>query len=350
MKRITVLLIAVFAVFTLSACTDANQVTTLEELSSTESLASLSYLSGAFLSTTPDTQVDAPSGLTFLSEEDTTEVETEVDDINVYVDKLKVFMETGVQGFGNITSETSDNELYQYKMTVVVNEETFVLYYNVDPDTFEITGLFIMNGVEYDLTATNSLQDKEELDDDSDDDINDESDNENEDQSDDEIDQEDQESDTEDESQEIEQKMVLIATNGDDSIKITYKYEQEDDELTQKFELEKDIAGVTSELDLKISQEEDSFKVKIEEGENSYEIKRSSDDDEDGTVYKLKYEVNGVEGEIKIIETTNDLGETVYIYQINEDGHNQKTVERHDPDDDDDEEEEQQETEDTNEA
>ena len=76
-------------------------------------------------------------------------------------------------------------------------------------------------------------------------------------------------------------------------------------------------------------------------------FKREMEDEE--TTYKLKYSVNGVEGEVKIIEKVNELGDTVYEYKIKE-GDKSSTVEKEEPNhhsDDEDEDEDEEESEST---
>ena len=145
--------------------------------------------------------------------------------------------------------------------------------------------------------------------------------------------------------------MVLTAYNGDNFVQVTYKIEVEDDETETKFTLVSYIDGIEKEVFMKISVEEDEYKITIEEEGNEFTFKREVEDEE--TTYKLKYKVNGVEGEIKIIETVNDLGETVYEYKIKE-GDVAKDVEKDEPghhsDDDEDEEDEETEEDDEEET
>ncbi len=362
MKKALIFIVTLGFVLTLSACTSAdldrlNDILNTEALSSKESLATLSYLSGSLL----DVKTEDPvvnSGLIKLSavlDTDETELEGELDVVNEYMDRLKELMDNGTDAFGNAVEEVSDNPDYAFMITFTVNEEDYIIYYNIDILTLEISGIMLIGDVEYVIEVSNTLSDNDALDnDDDDDEIDDEeqdTDGEEPDDDDDDDDSEEgnQEEDLDDE--ETEQKMVLMAYNGDDFVKVIYKVETDDEETETKFTLESNIAGVTREVFMKISIEEDEYKITIEEDENEYTFKREVEDEE--TTYKLKYKVNGVEGEVKIIETVNDLGEIVYEYKISEGGKS-STVERDEPnhhsdDDDDDDDEEENESEEENE-
>ncbi len=124
--------------------------------------------------------------------------------------------------------------------------------------------------------------------------------------------------------------MVLTAYNGDNFVQVTYKIETDDEETETKFTLVSYIDGVEKEVFMKISIEEDEYKITIEEEGNEFTFKREVEDDGEIT-YKLKYKVNGVEGEIKITESINDLGETIYEYKIKE-GDLEVDTERDEPD------------------
>ncbi len=339
MKKALVLLVTLSFVFTLSACTSAEldnlkDLINNETLSSRESLATLSYLSGSLMDIDSSETVVSyvPTKLAATDDEET-EIEAELDIVNEYMDRLQEFMDNGTDSFGNAVEGISDNPLYLFMITFTVNEEVYSIYYNIDEVTLEISGILLIGDVEYQIEVTNSLLDNDALDNDDDDD---------------EIDDEDQDEDIEeDEEDENEQKMVLTAYNGDNFVQVTYKVETDDEEIETKFKLVSNIDGVEKEVFMKISIEDDEYKITIEEEGNEFTFKREVEDGE--TTYKLKYKVNGVEGEVKIIETVNELGETVYEYKIQE-GDKSVEVEKDEPghhsDDDDDEEDDEDEDED----
>ena len=354
MKKLLGFIFIALTAIGITACTIAEEDQTL---SSSESLSSMAYLSANYLSMSSSSEAQ---GLAFNLSDDALEVEEELEEVNEYLTLLKNFMDNGAKDFGSITEEESDRAEYVHMITIIVAEETYTLYYNIDAETDEITGIFVLGEVEYSITAYNYLEDKDEFDDDDDDD--DEFDDQDDD--DDEFDDEDDEDEddlsytqlsettvttetetTDSENTEVEttvsveqeEKMELIARNGDDYIKITYKVETEDEEVETKFEMETFIGGVEKEISIEIKEENNEYKIEIEDGENSYEFKREIEDG--GIKYELEYEVNGTEGEIEIFESTNELGETVYRYEIEEEG-KYKEVEidedDHDEDDSDD--------------
>lgn len=344
MKKILFLGIAVLFAFTLSGCTDGaldNNELLAVDLGSEESLATLSYLSTGFLDFSTEPVV--ASNIAFLSareEEPETVIEGELDEVNVYIDRLKALIDGGLENFGSVEESDSDNELYEFKLTFTVNDEVYVIYYNIDSETGEMTGVIVIGVVEYEFEVMDNIKEYEHntqqkpendndnsndnskdngngnKDEDTDDEEVNQEESENEEELDDDLD--DEESDDEDEI-----KMVLVATNGEDTIKIIYKTELEDGEFETKFYVEQTIDGVEKKVTLKISQEDDETVVKIEDGEDSYSFKREVEDE--GVVYKLQYEVDGVKGMVKITEITDEEGNVTYDYFIQEAGREKHT-------------------------
>ncbi len=357
-------------VLALSACTtaDSNDLTDLAmpaTLTSSESLSTLAYLSGSMLDI-DNADSTVSTNLFMLSDTDETEIETELDTVTEYMDQLQEFMDNGTASFGSVVQEVSDNPNYAFMVTFVVNGETYFIYYNTDTLTLEISGIMLIGEVEYIIEVSNTLADNESLESHDNDDL----DHEDDDDADnyleeDVLDEEsgatvDSETDTEeiddttntededhDEDIDNEEQMVLTAYNGDDFVKVVYKVETSDEETETKFTLTSNIANVEREVFMKISIEENEYKVSIEEDGNEYTFKREIEDGE--TTYKLEYDVNGVEGEVKIIETVNDLGKIVYEYQIKE-GDKSSTVEIEEPDHHSDEHEDENEDEEETDA
>ena len=333
MKKILVLVVGLLSVITLSACDEAID-TVLDDsnaLSSEEGIATLSYLSTGFLDfSTADPVV---SNIVFLAEEETTVIEEELDEVNVYIDRLKGFIDNGVETFGSVTEAVSDNELFDYKITFTVNEESYVIYYNIDQETLEVSGIIVLGDIEYEFEVVDHINNYEmhqEKHEEKEENKGNDTQNKNGTSTESSKDQDDAEepeettTDSEVTNTETEEKMTLIARNGDDIIKIIYKTETEEDESTTKFYMEQTLNGVTKEIELKISVEENEYKVDVVDGENEFTFKR--DVEEDGVVYKLMYKVDGVEGTVKIIETTDELGENIYEYQIKEAGKNKNVT------------------------
>ena len=357
MKKIFLFLLVITASLTLSGCTDLLNNDELEnltaDLGSEESLATLSYLSTGFL----DFENSSPvvSNVVFLStieEEPETVIEGELDEVNIYVDRLKALMDNGLESFGSVLEEVSENELYEFKLTFTVNEESYVIYYNIDELTQEMTGIIVIGDVEYEFEVMDNIKtyefNKQEKNENAEDKSSNSNGNGNKDDSDDtdadledddeaEVDNEDEDSDVE----ENETKMILIATNGEDTIKIIYKTELEDGEFETKFYVEQTIGGITKNIALKIEQEDNETKIKITDGEDEYTFKREIEDE--GTVYVLQYRVDGVNGMVRITEVIDENGDITYEYFIQEAGkekHTKKQEPKSHLDDEDEEEDE----------
>jgi len=310
MKKVILLTLTFIGVFMLGACSNSDDNSDTEILSSEESLATLSYLSAGFMDFESTPTVN--SSIAFLSvgnNDSDTEIEEELDEVNIYIDRLKGLIDNGVDSFGSVAQEDSDNDLYEYKLTFTVNDEVYIIYYNIDAITYEMTGVIVIGEVEYDFEVVNNMHEYQYEYEHQTGEVN-QDDNSNEESS-------------EDDLEENESKMILIARNGDDMIKIMYKTEIEDDEETIKFDMEQNIDGVEKEVKLKISSEADKYKIMIEDGDDRYTFKRDTENEEDGeVVYKLNYQVDGVTGMVKIKVITDTEGNVSYDYHITEAGKN----------------------------
>lgn len=399
MKKLLILVTTLLIALTLSGCDTAAET---NMMSSKNALSVLSYISASFLDENVESNETVSMGSINLSvntEENSMEPQTEIEDeleqVNIYMDKLKSFMEFGASGFGSIEEEPSDRSEYTFMIRITVEENEFLLYYNIDVLSNEIDGLFILDGVEYTITAQNSLIDADEFEHDEDDtdeedpiidevdpgtdeedpitdgeggatttstlngietmsnelDDDDDEDYEHEEDDDDDEDyiheeENDEDYDHEENQNETEYHMTLIARNGDDVIVIEYEVEQEGSETEESFKIEKQIGGITTELEIKIEVEEDEYVLEIKENGNQYKFKMEQES-QDEVTYKLEYEVDGVTGEVEITVTINELGETIYSYDISEDG-DEVEIEMEDPDHDDDDEYEQEDNDEDN--
>lgn len=254
------------------------------------SVASMSYISSGFVeaeialtdSDSPDTYntIYLSRTWTYDKPQTTTSFEGELDYINIYMDKLKIFMDDGFDSIQVENTNESDKDEYDYMFSYSVESESFIVYYNIDEDTLNVSGILISDGYEYDLEVTDN---------------------------------------TETEDNETKQDLYLTATSGENSIEIHYRTIHEDNESKQKLSITKDINDVESELEIEIKEEADTtFKVSIDDGVNSYGFKLNYTDE--GIHYKLDYDIDGVKGFVLIRETTDENGEIVYTYQIHENG------------------------------
>jgi len=322
MKKIFTLAVVLLGVLALSGCSSATDATIeLTGLTENESIATMSYLSSGFLNFTEPTVDPVASGSIFLADDEDLVIEEELEEVNQYMEQLKVFMQEGTDNFGRVTETESDLPEYEFKLEFVVQGEVYVIYYNVDAETGDYTGIIIINEVTYELEAAIV---EEELEADLDED---------------ELDTDDLDADLdEDEDAELKQKFRLTARNGEDFVTITYKKEIEEGETTLKFSMYEYKNAVEREMEMKISHEDNEMKIKIEQDGNEFTFKRNVEDGE--TVYKLKYKVRETEGEVKIIETEDEFGEFHYQYQVKEQNKNRNfdmdEPGHHDDDDDED--------------
>ncbi|MFO7969550.1 MAG: hypothetical protein R6U15_05555 [Candidatus Izemoplasmatales bacterium] len=135
--------------------------------------------------------------------------------------------------------------------------------------------------------------------------------------------------------------LELLASSGDDYIKVEYNSEIETDESEKTYEIEQFINGVFLEKEVKIYFEADEIKVEIEEGDNEYLLEKIIEGE--SYYYYLEYEIDGVEGEVYITEELVG-NEYIYNYHIEEEGvEKDLELDDYDDDDEDDEDEEDEE-------
>ncbi|QLY39794.1 hypothetical protein HF295_02510 [Hujiaoplasma nucleasis] len=389
-KLLALVILSLSGIAFLSCSSDPiNESLSIGELSSKDSLATLSYLSSGFLSMEAK---DSTAQTTKLSvEKQTSFTDETLDEVNEYFSLLKSFIENGPESFAQVQDQTSDRPEYDYLLVMGVQDNQYLLYYNVDVVNQEITGIFILEGVEYEIIAHSSLNDfgdfnlvdeenteeATEVETEEQTEVETEETTEVETEDETEVDteeateveteeatqeeskssnpteeptqtsstsnlglsllSEDDDDDEDEEDEEVKKEMTLIAVNGEDTIRISYEFKSEEDEEKTQFTISKDINGLLSEIQVEIKVENDEYKVEILDGLDSYEFKMESDDDE--VEYKLEYNVDGVEGEIKIEETMDDQGNLVYRYEIEEDGE-KRIIDKEDEFDDEDDDDE----------
>ncbi len=261
----------------------------------TEKLAELSYISGRLIASSFSldknifnlqlSNVTPTSSLLMLDDNETTEFENNIDEFNTYFDMLKVFLEE--DAFDNAVTVTPvtdgdydtaieffvDGKLYTF-LVIVIDEEIFGEL-TINNQVFTVSGTF--------------------------------------------------------EQTDTTLKMEFIASSGSDYIKIKYQTENKD-EIEKKYEIEQSIAGVLKEKQIKVSIEDGESKVEITENNDTYKLKKEIVDDL--VVYKLAYKIDDQEGEVKIYETVDLNGVTIYSYKITE-GNKYHEIDLDDPDEED---------------
>lgn len=129
MKKIVLFLLAISIGFLFIGCDQTNEI----EIESEEQLFTLQALSSTTLLSYNEVNVEETAYLP-LADGETTEpiITTEVENIDYYVEMMEVFL--GDDNL-NVVSETSDNELYEFKTTYTTiningEEVSYVFYFN----------------------------------------------------------------------------------------------------------------------------------------------------------------------------------------------------------------------------
>lgn len=329
--KLKMLFVAFLAVFTLAGCTldpsgngddpandpnDDPKDTT--ELKNKKGLAYSSYLAASFLSgeREPSDGSTSHSGPLFLQGEDETmlEIEKELGEISGYFNRLKVFLDHGLDNPFTIETDLDINENYDIEMRYTVEDRTYTMLFNEDGNG-NLEGVMILDGEEYALEGMREV-----------------------------------ESETDDGDLESEEEITLRTTDTDSSdyVEIEIEVEQESDEYAFEMTVEMNTDGIEKTLSVEFEGDEEETSIELETSEgNTYEFSREEDDD--GIIeYYFEYTVNDTEGEVELTITQNENGEDVYRYVIEEDGEEKVISENEDdkdePDDDSDNEDEDDET------
>ncbi|QMS84812.1 hypothetical protein [Candidatus Xianfuyuplasma coldseepsis] len=279
-------LILIFALIILfngpTEITPPDDNTTVISAFNSEKLAEISYISSSFIGSS--ITVINPA-LQFLADIDETEFEAENDTFNVYFDTLRVFLNDDFASLITVTELTDST--YDYLITFDVNGHPYE-YYLTEEDG-NITGELIINAQTFIVTGT--IEEEKE------------------------------------DGVVVEKTITINAENGSDYVRIEYQTESED-EVETEYTIQSRINNVEKNQTINISLEDDESRVEIHDGDNQYTLKKEL---ENGVIeYKLEYQINGVEGEAKIIESVGTNGETTYSYQIKE-GDIEKEIEKGKP-------------------
>ena len=307
MKKIILIVTLLLVTISLSAC----ETTEMEEpdvvVDNGEVLGILSYISTSFLyeKTNEDVAINADfTTIDFnlydklVKPETEQEIELDLDQVNIYVDKLKSFIENGTDGFGTIESKDSDNPEYEFMITITVEEDVYVLYYSIDEETNEISGVFINDGNEYMISAENSILYEKEFD---------------------------------EMSEEEKQSLILMARDGQNTIMIEYEIKEEENETKQTFRMISYIEGIVDEFEIEIKVEDMEYVLTITSNGDEFIFKMDDEEDDEDFNYKLDYVVNEIKGKVRVLVKQNEDGDTVYVYRVQE-GNVKVYIEMEDPD------------------
>jgi len=315
MKKLMIMILSVLGFIGLAAC---NFTGTQNDLfASNEDI----YLFSAVSSTSLLTANSPVTSVAYqLSDEDETLVENEVDDINKYLMMMEQFL--GQNNGLSTEIVESDRPEYQHKVEfntvdLLGNQVVHTLYYQEealetvtdtttddfnstkseteeevieDEQVTKITGLLIMNGLEYLVEGKKEIEDNESK---------------------------------------IEMKSFI---DEDNYVKVVSKVE--DNERKYFYEIVTDgVVTMQSKVKFENEDNETKFVLEYSNGDVSgfFEFKREIDDDED--IIKIKYEINqgntSESGEVKILVVTDPLtNNTTYQFKIKAQGHQEKHIEK----------------------
>lgn len=246
--------------------------------SSSETLAELSYLSSSFISS--NTAL-SNNNLTFISNEDTTEFENEEEQINIYFDILKVFLEDNSLEDSIVITDL-DNSDYEQLLSFTIDGTVFDFYITIKDELLE--GELLVDNIVYILSGKYIVNENE---------VN----------------------------------ISLEAHNNDDYVIIEYKNDNQE-ENTTKYTIKERYQGVEFDKEIKVSKELNESKVDIIENNKSYTLKKSTENG--NNKYKLQYDIDGTEGEAIITESVDHEGNISYGYEVKE-GNNEKVITKEKP-------------------
>lgn len=244
-----------------------------------ELISTLAYVSSAMLN---DEIVLANStSIMFLADGDDPLVESELDDINIYFDKLKYFVDYTVPFEDILLTEHLLND-YLYTITFTLDDVVYTMNFNIEDDI--LTGEMLFSDKTFDLAGTYINND-------------------------------------------TEQTFEIEAISGLDSMKVSVNTENTTEETKLKLQIQSKIANQVKEKTIEIKDENDEQIVVITEGDSEFKLKKEVTAE---YTYKFEYKIGTTEGVLEIEETVDDQGNSEYNYTIKENG-NEKVVTKPEP-------------------
>ncbi|ERJ12142.1 hypothetical protein [Haloplasma contractile] len=284
---------------TLVGCSTVQESNQTYKFSTNQSLALSTYLASGFLSSSNENTTairQYSNSIQFLSSSGTDEnleIESELDEVNNYFNKLKAFMDQGLDSAITINEQTSTHEDYDKEMTYTINGNEYTVYFSLESETeededgdeeaeleeqsFILSGMIVIEGVEYTIVGEKEIEGNE--------------------------------------------SEMWFETTDDETGNYVY-VEIANESGEQYFAIETEIDGIEKSAELQFEQEKDETKVELELYDNDiesyYELSKETENGK--SVYKLEYEINNTEGEVIITEVTDEDGNTSYNYNIKENG------------------------------
>ncbi len=298
-KPLITLTVIASLVFGVAACTN-NSDDTNEGLTSDQTIAYSTYMAGAFLSgeTANNTTGTNHASVAYLETNSDSlamlSIEEELGEVNRYFNRLKVFLDNGMENPFEINRDLDVDGDYDITMGYTVEDMDYTILLNED-DEGNLTGTLTLDGVDYEVEGSREVETETESDDDG-------------------------EGTTTESEQEIYLKTIDIE-NSDNFIEIAIETEDDDEEYEFEMEMTSVIDDIETVLYIEFEIEGDEVSIEMEtENGNSYSFSRSTENNAEDIDYEFEYTVDGVEGEVELKISINDNGNKEYHYTIEEAG------------------------------
>lgn len=294
-------------VFGVAACTTDSDDE--QGLTSDQTIAYSTYMAGTFMGdTSSNTTSDSNNVITLAehTDEHDLQVEERLGEVNENFNRFKVFLDNGMENPFDINQNPDVEGDWDIAMAYTVNEKDYTILLNEDSEG-NLTGTMTLMGVEYDVEGTREFESESET--------------------------EDGETYTETANE------IFIRTieqdNSDNFMELSIETEEDHEAYEFEMALEGVLDGVEKEMSIAFEIENDEVSIEMENQDGTaYAFSRETDDNNQ-IDYEFSYAINGVEGEIEMTVTTNENGEQIYRYSIEEEGM-EKEIDIDENEDDDD--------------
>lgn len=235
-------------------------------------IAEIGYLSGSIIAASQPSPTASitPKSMSYTFTSNTT-FESNLDDINLYFDMLRVFLNTDPFS-SNITVTNSSDSNYDTAITFQSNGFQYELKLKVTSAT--ITGVLLLDDAKFEVQGT-LLQEGKAF---------------------------------------IVELEAYNVTN-DDHVTIHYATEDEN-EVETTYNIITQIAGIERTRTIRIERENNESTIHVTENNNEFQLEKEIKSD--GTHYELQYKINDVKGSAVITEQLDQDGNITYLYQLTE--------------------------------
>jgi hypothetical protein len=235
-----------------------------------ELLSTLAYVSTSMLN--EEIALSNVYNITFLADDEDPLIESELDDINIYFDKLKYFIDYTVPFEELLLTENSEEEVYQYTIAFVLDEVEYTINFNIIDGV--LSGVMNFSGKTFELSGTYITTQGEET-------------------------------------------FEIEAFSGSDYMSVKLNTENNGDESKLKLEVQSRISNQIRNKTIEIKDELDEQVVIITEDDNEYKLQKEVTAE---YTYKFTYRIGSTEGVLEINETVDEFGNQEYNYTIKENG------------------------------